>query len=114
MQAFFAKLWVKIESKKDGTWFSLINDGIYYNDSEYGDVRVVAADQREFPCGTVLEISNSYLNEPIYGIVLDTGYSMKKAYNNGIIHIDLAFKSEKEININTNNDTNFNVKRWGW
>ena len=39
---------------------------------------------------------------------------MKKAYNNGIIHIDLAFKSEKEININTNNDTNFNVKRWGW
>ena len=100
--------------KKDGTWFSLINDGIYYNDSEYGDVRVVAADQREFPCGTVLEISNSYLNEPIYGIVLDTGYSMKKAYNNGIIHIALAFKSEKEININTNNDTNFNVKRWGW
>ena len=98
----------------DGTWFSLKTDGIYYNDSQFGDVRILAADHREFPCGTIIQISNNKITDSIIGIVLDTGSAMKKAYNNGKIHIDLAFKTEHNLTFETNNNTNFVVRRWGW
>lgn len=97
-----------------GKYINLKTDGIYYQDKTFGEVRIIAADQREFPCGTIIEISNSDLTKPILGIVLDTGYSMRSAYDQGIIHIDLAFASEADLNISTNKNTNFSVKRWGW
>ncbi|MBQ2409237.1 MAG: hypothetical protein II309_07360 [Bacilli bacterium] len=98
----------------DGTWFSLSNNGIYYNDSQFGDVRILAADHREFPCGTIIEVSNENITDPIIGIVLDTGSAMKKAYNNGTIHIDLAFETEQGLKFETNKNTSFVVRRWGW
>lgn len=97
-----------------GKYISLKTDGIYYQDADFGNVRILAADQREFPCGTIMEISNNDLSEPIIGIVLDTGYAMRSAYDQGYISIDLAFDTEVGITFQTNKNTNFNVKRWGW
>lgn len=97
-----------------GKYVNLKDDGIYYEDSKFGTVRILAADHREFPCGTIIEIKNSDLDDPIIGVVLDTGWAMKNAYNNGYIHIDLAFATEKKLKFNTNNNTSFSVQRWGW
>lgn len=98
----------------DGQYKSLINDGIYYNDIDFGDIRILAADQREFPCGTIIEVNNSDLDKPIIGVVMDTGYAMRRAYDNNYIHIDLAFQTEQGLDFKINKNTNFSVKRWGW
>lgn len=98
---------------KEGTWFSLNTDGVYYTDETYGKLRIIAADQREFPCGTIVEISSPKFEKTL-GIVLDTGSAMKNAYNNGYLLLDLAFSSEKDLNFATQQNTNVSVKRWGW
>ena len=101
----------RTENKK--IW-SLINDGIIYTDSSYGDVRIVAADTSLFPCGTIVEINNSK-HENTLAVVLDTGYTMRKQWrSNKIVHLDLAFELEKETNTVTNKNTKYHVKRWGW
>ena len=98
----------------DRKWHNLINDGIYYEDKEYGKVRILAAAIAEFPCGTIIEINNSDMTKTI-GVVLDTGSGMKKAYSEGWILIDLAHVTETELpSHGTNRNTNFSVKRWGW
>ena len=94
--------------------WSLINDGILYHDVDYGDINIVAADTTLFPCGTIIEINNSKYNH-ILAVVLDTGFSMRKAWRiNKKVHLDLAFESEKGTNAVTNKNTNYHVKRWGW
>jgi len=98
----------------DRKWHNLIEDGIYYEDSEYGKVRILAAATAEFPCGTIIEINNSDMTKVI-GIVLDTGSGMKKAYSEGWILIDLAHVTETDLpSHGTNRNTNFSVRRWGW
>lgn len=95
-------------------YHNLIDDGIYYEDKEYGKVRILAAAIAEFPCGTIIEINNSDMTKEI-GIVLDTGSGMKKAYNEGWILIDLAHDTENNLPVyGTNKNTKFSVKRWGW
>jgi len=104
----------RTEDKKN---FNLITDGIYYNDDEYGKVRVMAAALSKFPCGTIVEVKSSNLGDFI-GIVLDTGYDMRKHYDEGIYHFDIAYKTEKDemVSKTTNKSGNvvFNVQRWGW
>ena len=39
---------------KTGKWTNLITDGIYYQDETFGKVQIIAADPRQFPCGTVM------------------------------------------------------------
>lgn len=97
-----------------GKYINLTNDGAYYEDKKFGKIKILAADQREFPCGTIIEVSNKDLDTPIIGIVLDTGYAMRSAYDQGYIHIDLAFETEVGLTFKTNKNTNFSVKRWGW
>lgn len=92
---------------------SLINDGIYYNDIEYGQVRIISADHRLFPCGTIMEIQNNNFEKTL-AIVLDTGSGMRNAYEKGRILIDLAFATESQTSGVTNRNTNFTVKRYGW
>ena len=95
-------------------YHSLIKDGMYYEDKEYGKVRILSAALAEFPCGTIIEINNKNLTKEI-GIVLDTGSGMKKAYNEGWILIDLAHETEKNLPAyGTTHNTSFSVKRWGW
>ena len=99
---------------ENGKYHSLVTDGIYYEDSEYGKIRILAAAHAEFPCGTIIEINNSDMKNVI-GIVLDTGSGMRKAYNEGWILIDLAHKTETDLpTFGTNQNTNFSVRRWGW
>jgi len=95
-------------------YHNLVKDGIYYEDKEYGKIRILAAALAEFPCGTIIEINNSDMTSTI-GIVLDTGSGMKKAYSQGWILIDLAHKTETDLpTFGTNKNTKFSVKRWGW
>ena len=49
-------------------------------------------------------------------IVLDTGSAMKNAWSRGVVHMDLAYGSEKdpEVNITTSSNVKYSVKRWGW
>ena len=96
---------------------NLIRDGVFYNDSKYGNVRIVAADNSKFSCGTVMEIDNGIM-DPFMAIVLDTGGAMRSAWNNGNILIDIAFSYENSNGINnaTNRSGNvkFKVYRNGW
>ena len=96
---------------------NLISDGIYYNDSKYGSVRIVAADNSLFSCGTIMEVDNGVM-DPFMAIVLDTGGAMRSAWNNGNILIDIAFSYENSSGINnaTNRSGNvkFKVYRNGW
>lgn len=100
---------------KNGGKHSLITDGIYYHDENYGNVRIVAAAKQKFPCGTIIEITKGGI-QPITAIVLDRGASMNNAYNNGIIWLDLAYGSIAEAKQGGVSGMNFqmNVKRWGW
>ena len=100
-----------------GRSHNLITDGIYYNDSEYGKVRIVAASFSKFSCGTIMSIDNGII-EPFMAIVLDTGSAMRNAWKNGNILIDIAFSYENSIGIhdatNKSGNVKFKVYRNGW
>lgn len=104
----------RTKDKKD---FNLLTDGIYYNDDEYGSVRVLAAALTEFPCGTIIKVNSSTLGE-FMGIVLDTGYDMRKHLDLGIYHFDVAYTTEKDEMVLKTTDMSgnvmYDVQRWGW
>lgn len=101
----------------NGLSHNLIRDGIYYNDSMYGNVRIIAADNSKFPCGTVMTIDNGIIN-PFMAIVMDTGSAMRNAWKNGNILIDIAFSYENSDGIydatNRSGNVMFKVYRTGW
>jgi 3D (Asp-Asp-Asp) domain-containing protein len=96
---------------------NLIRDGIYYNDPKYGDLRIVAADNSVFSCGTVLKIDNGII-DPFFAIVLDTGGAMRSAWSNGNILVDIAYPYEYSNGINSatnrSGSVKFMVYRNGW
>lgn len=100
---------------ESGASFSLTKNGMYYNDSEYGKVRILAADLGGFPCGTMILVDNGQI-DPFYAVVLDTGGSMRKAYKKGIIWMDLAFVYQEDSKGTNSGSKNakFSVQRWGW
>lgn len=98
-----------------GTKHSLVDNGEYYTDDEYGEVRILSAAQEKFPCGTIIKVSHPTLGD-FYGVVLDTGIAMNQAYSNGEILIDLAYKTEKDPMVYgaTSKSVKYEVQRWGW
>lgn len=102
---------------KDRKSFNLLKDGIYYNDDEYGEVRVMAAALSKFPCGTIIEVESRTLGN-FTGIVLDTGYDMRKNLERGINHFDIAYLTEKDEMVSKTTDmsgnVSYSVQRWGW
>lgn len=104
-------------STASGRSHNLIRDGIYYNDSKYGEVRIIAADNSLFSCGTVMEIDNGII-DPFMAIVMDTGSAMRNAWRNGNILIDIAFSYENSNGIydatNKSGSVKFKVYRKGW
>lgn len=100
---------------REGTNHSLSTDGLYYNDYTYGSLRILAADHSAFPCGTIVKVDNGILDE-FYGIVLDTGSAMRKAWKEGVVWMDLAYSSQEEALTAgaTSSNTKFSVQRWGW
>lgn len=100
---------------KNGGKHSLSKDGVYYNDEEYGRVRILAASLDGFPCGTIVQVSNS--STTVFGIVLDTGSSMRDAWSKGEVWMDLAYPTENEAKYNgviSGKNIKYDVKRWGW
>lgn len=100
---------------EDKSKFSLYYDGIYYEDDEYGKVRVVAAATKKFPCGTIVKITNGN-KDPFMVVVLDTGGTVIKAWNNGAVIMDLAYTENALAGSDglTGNNITFEVQRWGW
>jgi len=100
---------------REGNTLNLVSDGTYYEDTEYGSIRILAADLSAFPCGTVVYVDNGSL-EPFFGVVLDTGSSMRNAWQNGVVWMDLAHLSENSegLYLATSSNTKFSVQRWGW
>lgn len=100
---------------QSGATFNLNTDGMYYNDSTYGNIRILSADTRAFPCGTVIQVNNGIMSE-FTAIVLDTGGSMRSAWGRGAVWMDLAFVSNSDPSIKSanSNNTTFKVLRQGW
>lgn len=100
---------------KEGSTHNLKTNGQYYNDLEYGNVRILAAALDKFPCGTIIDVHTDNLGT-FKAIVLDTGGSMRNAWLNGKIHMDLAYISESDptISLTTSNNASFSIQRWGY
>ena len=100
---------------KSGKTWSLTRDGEVYNDSEYGKVRILAAALAKFPCGTIVKVQSPKLGT-FNAVVMDTGGAMKSAWEKGIVHMDLAFVSQKTgaVHSATGSNIKYNVQRWGW
>ena len=87
-----------------------IGDSIYYPDSTYGDIRILAGD-RSIPFGTVIEVSNSNAGNFI-GIVLDTGRNIgfDRLYD-----FDLLFETSREaLNYGVSKNVTFKILRVGY
>lgn len=87
-----------------------IRDTIYYNDSTYGQLRILAGD-KSIPMGTVIEVSNSNAGN-FTGIVLDTGRNIGFGR---VYDFDLLFKTSKEaINYGVSRNATFKILRVGY
>ena len=87
-----------------------IGDSIYYSDSTYGNIRILAGD-RSIPFGTVIRVSNSNAGSFI-GIVLDTGRNIgfDRLYD-----FDLLFETSKEaIKYGVSKNVTFEILRVGY
>ena len=85
---------------------------IYYNDSTYGKIRIVAGDKK-YPLGTIVKIGSSNVsNEPIIAIVLDRGGSIGI---NKKFTFDLLFATEKEASkYGVSKNIKFEILRLGY
>lgn len=83
------------------------NGNIYYNDAEYGKVRIVAMSST-IPCGSMIKINvDAYDPNGMYAIVLDRGVS-------GAM-VDLLKESSKSKSpVRTVNDVTFDIVRYGY
>lgn len=100
---------------KNKTKHSLITDGIYYEDSEYGKVRILSAATSKFKCGTIIEVTKPGVT-PFMAIVLDSGGDMRLAWSKGTVWMDLAYSSNAMSGSDNllGKNIKFNVQRWGW
>lgn len=83
------------------------NGNIYYNDSEYGKLRIVAMSST-IPCGSVIRINvDAYDPDGMYAIVLDRGVS-------GSV-VDLLKTSSKASSpVSSVNNVVFDIVRYGY
>ncbi len=100
---------------ESGDRFSLKYDGIYYNDSKFGEVRILAADRSKFPCGTIIKIEKPD-GTSFLAVVMDT-IGTKLA--DGRELMDLAYSTQTDKTVFAadglvGNNVTFNVQRWGW
>ena len=91
-----------------------IGDGnIYYEDKEYGKVRIVAGD-KSYPFGTIVKINNAFSGKDstIYAIVLDRGGGVGKGKK---FLFDLLFETEKAASLaGSKQNVDFEILRLGY
>lgn len=91
-----------------------IGDGnIYYEDKEYGKIRIVAGD-KSYPFGTIVKISNAFSGKDstIYAIVLDRGGGVGKGKK---FLFDLLFETEKAASLaGSKQNVDFEILRLGY
>lgn len=84
------------------------NGNIYFNDSVYGKIRIVATDP-SIPCGTVIKITTNNSDEYFYAIALDRGGAIKQN------KMDLLYESNAVASsAGTKYNVTFEIDRWGW
>jgi len=85
------------------------NGNIYFEDSTYGSIRILAADYA-IPCGTIVKITNvSFSSDPIIGIVLDRGGAIK-----GNIMDFLVTETDDMNIVGRQRGVHYEILRWGW
>ena len=91
-----------------------IGDGkIYYEDKDYGKIRIVAGD-KSYPFGTIVRISNTNYgdNSYIYAIVLDRGGGVGKGKK---FLFDLLFETESAASkAGSRKNVKFEILRLGY
>ena len=87
-----------------------VGEDIYYNDSQYGQIRIVAGD-RSYKYGTIVKIKSSKIGNDIIAIVLDRGgVGLSNRYM-----FDLLFESEKAaLKFGSFSDVTFEILRYGY
>ena len=84
------------------------NGNITYNDSTYGDIRILAADP-SIPCGSIIKIANYKGLPEFIGIVLDRGSAIKG------LTMDLLYDSENtKEDLGRQYEIDFKIERWGF
>ena len=83
------------------------NGNIYFNDNEYGKLRILAGD-KNIPCGTIVKVENVKNYGPFYAIVLDRGGAIKGTL------FDLLFTSETKTSGFGRRTATYTIVRWGW
>lgn len=87
-----------------------VQNTIYYNDEEYGRIRIIAADST-LPFGTIISFNLPYLDN-IIAIVLDRGGVISF---NGSSQVDLLFSnSDDAFNFGRQNNVGFRILRFGF
>lgn len=85
------------------------NGNIYYNDGTFGEIRIVAADEK-FPFGTIVRITAPRISEnPIIAIVLDRGSAIKGH------RLDLLYENEEATKVvGLQKNVKYEILRYGW
>lgn len=86
---------------------------IYYEDKEFGKLRILAGD-KSYPFGTVVKMTNTKYadNSPIYGVVLDRGGGVGK---DKTFLFDLLFETEKQASqAGSRKNVTFEILRLGY
>ena len=91
--------------------YNVLNGNIYYNDKEYGKVRIVAAD-KSLPFGSIIRIKDlAIFDEDILAIVLDRGSAI--GFNRKV-YFDLLYQSEKDTEFFGKREATFELLRRGY
>lgn len=99
-------------SNRTASGYYVGEGNIYYNDDEYGKIRIVSADSK-YPFGSIVRISNlTFQSEPIIAIVLDRGGAIGLDKN---IQFDLLFVKENDaLIVGIQRNVNFEILRLGY
>ena len=78
----------------------------------------MAAAYAKFPKGTIIRVTDfEHYDEAFIGIVIDTGSTMRKAWNAGGVWMDLLFATENDPEIKQfgiDKNVKFEVLRYGF